>query len=75
MNNSVVGRKVRVLRMHAATHIEGIGSIPVTLTTALKSQGDISMLVLDVGVFIKGKVKGEGFVPWGNIISVDLLPE
>lgn len=78
---NVVGRKVKNLRIHQSTLMEGVGNLsnPIDFDKGYKKKGDLEGTFLENGaVLITGQqgYKGsECVISPGNIVSAQLYPE
>jgi hypothetical protein len=69
------GRRVKIARVHALLHVNGVGQIgPVLDANCGKVLGAVELYKVDGGVYLKSKTF-EVYVPDGNIISVQFEPE
>lgn len=73
------GRPVGVVRMHATTMFAGAGNLGPTIDTNSKSSlGKLSLTHVQDGIHVlfvtKHGAKTEGFIPVGNIVSIEYLP-
>lgn len=78
--NKLVGRKASLIRMHQTTLLGNMGNSKNTVSTTTKKVNDTDLTVFDAGVLIQYRADRsnrltEYFVPWGNIIAVELLPD
>lgn len=66
------GRLVRIARVHAAVHFEGVGSMtsPITADSA-KKKGALELRKVEGGLLLKYG-KSEMYVPDGNLQSLQL---
>ena len=73
--NSLVGRRVSLVRLAQTTHITGLGNISNTLTEDFKVIGK-GVLTYVEGGHVHLKVdKIEAVIPVGNIVSIELKPQ
>lgn len=77
---SLNGRKISELRIHQTTMAQGYGNFKNTITTSNQVQNDTEMVMVEGGVLISAqnnrtKAYAELFIPYGNIISAQLLPD
>lgn len=71
MSETVTGRKVRVLRLHSATHFTGLGNLGPLIDSNSKLKGDTSIVMVDGGAVVTYKGM-DCFISNGNIISAEL---
>lgn len=72
------GKEVVVARLHAATHMLGYGAIKTVITKA-ETRG-LNMYKSEGGLQLTGKdaktgKSWEGFIPDGNIISLEFVAD
>lgn len=69
------GTKVAIARMHASTHIQGIGTVgPVLDANSGKVLGALALTYFDGGCLVEGKGV-RAYIPGGNIISMQFESE
>lgn len=74
MSNSLIGRRVSLVRLHVVTMVEGLGNLgPGAITENVKQIGSSTMTVADLGILFKHK-DIEVLLPWTNVISAQLKP-
>lgn len=73
---SILGRSIKVMRLHATTHLSGIGSIgtAINLTEVSAKFTGVTLTHVEGGVLFKSKLV-EAFFPAANIVSTELYPE
>lgn len=69
--DSLVGRKISLVRLAQSTHITGLGNITNTVTEDIKTLGKATLTYVEGGhVHIQvGKI--EAILPVGNIVSIE----
>lgn len=73
LSNSLVGRRVKILRTHTTLHIPGCGQFEQAIDTSSPKFRDVSLTVKHGFVLLE--TKGfELLVPDANIISLLLYP-
>lgn len=75
---SLNGRKVKIVRIHGTVHFNGLGQLggaggAIDINSA-KLLNAMVITRVDGGVVLKTKTV-EGFIPDGNIVSLEFLPE
>jgi hypothetical protein len=75
MDNAYNGRKVSIARLHTILHVPGLGQLgPAVTPDSGKLLGSATLTKVPDGLMFV--CKGiEVFVPNGNIISMQLVPE
>ena len=69
------GRKCKIVRIHSTVHFNGVGQLgPAIDINSAKLLGSMALTKVEGGVHLKSATL-EGFIPDGNIISVEFLPE
>lgn len=73
---SIVGRKVKKVRLHTPAHFEGLGSLTATISETHKKTNDLEMTIVSPEGIIQVKSGNvEGLLYPANVIDAELKPE